>query len=196
MPTGFNRILLGVVFFGLCVGAAFGAGAAWGRTTAPKALAAATATTGAGARTGATGASGAVGASGTTGTNGTTGTTGGRGAFGASGAAGADATPGAGNGAGAAFARRPGTVAGVTGTVESVSGQTLTITPSGGATGGASSTPETVTLGSTAQVGTVTKGDTNSIKAGDSVLITGQRGSDGSLSATSVMVLPQGFLGQ
>ena len=195
MPTGFNRILLGVVFFGLCIGAAFGAGAAWGRTTAPKAPAQSASTAG---------LTGAAGTNGTRTGAGATGTTGGRGGFGTTGGVGSaatDATPGTGSGtgtgaAGGGFARRAGVVAGVTGTVESVSGQTLTITPSGaaGSTGGAAPTPETVTLGSTASVGTVTKGDASTLKAGDTVLVTGQRGTDGSLTATTVMVLPQGFL--
>ncbi|HET9014518.1 MAG TPA: hypothetical protein VFN57_02905 [Thermomicrobiaceae bacterium] len=192
MPTGFNRILLGVVFFGLCIGAAFGAGAAWGRHTAPRVAAAAGNSTASRTGTGGTfgtGATGGTGTFGATGSTGATGTTGGRGTFGASG------TPGAGAGAGLGFARRPGVVTGLTGTVETVSGQTLTITPSGGASG-ASTTPETVTLAGTASVGTVTRGNATTLKAGDTVLVTGQRDSGGGLTASSVMVVPKGFLGQ
>jgi hypothetical protein len=103
-------------------------------------------------------------------------------------------TPGAFSGTPGAFSGTPGPGGGfggrqITGTVQSVNGTTLSITAQGGA-------QLSVTLSDTTKFGNVNAGDKTALAAGGSVLIVGQRQADGSTTATSVLVLPAGFLGQ
>jgi hypothetical protein len=167
MKPNMTRLVAVVIAFGILVGGSFGAGTVYGRSTSSSP--AAQAPTGAGAfRT--PGAGGRGSFSGTPGA-----LSGTPGAFSFSG------TPGPGGGFGAGRQ--------ITGTVQSVNGNTLSITVQGG-------TQISVTLADTTKFGNVSAGDKTALAAGGSVLVVGQRQADGSTSATSVLVLPAGFLGQ
>ncbi len=77
----------------------------------------------------------------------------------------------------------------VTGTVASVSGQTLTLKTAAG-------TDVTVNLGPSAQIGKASTGDASSLAPGASVFVLGQRQQDGSVNGREVLVVPQDFMGQ
>jgi hypothetical protein len=77
----------------------------------------------------------------------------------------------------------------ITGTIQSINGNTLNVTTTGGI-------QMSVTLADTTKIGNVSTGDRTALAAGASILVVGSRQSDGTTSATSVLVLPAGFLGQ
>jgi hypothetical protein len=166
MQPNMTRLVAIVIALGIVVGGSFGAGTVYGRSTSSSPAAQASTNAGAFRTPGA----------------------GGRGGF--------SGTPGAFSGTPGAFSGTPGPGGGggfggrqITGTVQSVNGTTLSITTQGGA-------QLSVTLADTTKFGNVSVGDKTALAAGGSVLIVGQRQADGSTSATSVLVLPAGFLGQ
>jgi hypothetical protein len=108
----------------------------------------------------------------------------------AAGGAQARATAGAGDAAvgqqGSQGGRGGAANAPIVGTISSVEGKTLKITPPGGS-------EMTVNLGDSTQIGLVSASDSGALSQGATVLVVGQRGQDGTITPTSVIVLPQGF---
>ena len=159
MKSPFTRALLSVVVLGFCVGAAFAAGMAYQRATGPKATVATATTTTQGAAPRTPQTSGGVSPT----------------AAGVS----TGGTPAVG-----VAARGGGYTAG---TIQTVSGQALTVTTAAG-------TQMNVTLSETTRIGAATTGDVSALKAGTPVLISGPRDASGTLQAASVVTLPSGFL--
>ena len=75
----------------------------------------------------------------------------------------------------------------VTGTVSTVNGQQLTLTLANGQ-------QLTVALTADTHIGTVSQASQSALTSGAEVLVTGTRGSDGTLTASAVIVVPSGFL--
>lgn len=74
----------------------------------------------------------------------------------------------------------------VIGIVRSIEGQTLKLETLGG--------PETtITLSDSTPVGTVTTLDRSTLATGVTALVIGQRGADGNLTPTYILILPEGF---
>lgn len=96
---------------------------------------------------------------------------------------------GTGGGAQASGTPRAGAVlrGGLTGTVESVNGNTLTVNTAQG--------PLTATLSGTTTITKTSTGTPADLVAGVDVVVTGQRGADGSVQATTVTIVPAGFTG-
>jgi hypothetical protein len=169
MKADMTRLIAAVLVLGIAIGVSFGAGTVYGRGTAK--------------------ASTQPSSSGTAGT-------GGLGRFSGTPPAGFGGTPGPGGFSGtppAGFSGTPGPGGfggrQITGTIQSINGNTLNVTTTGGI-------QMSVTLADTTQIGNVSTGDRTALAAGASILVVGSRQSDGTTSATSVLVLPAGFLGQ
>lgn len=102
---------------------------------------------------------------------------------------------GGGQGAqGASFSGQAGSTGGaglrpVSGSVKAVNGQAVTITTAAG-------TDVTVNLSASSQIGKASASDATALAPGSSVIVLGQRQQDGSVSASEVLVMPQGFAGQ
>lgn len=92
---------------------------------------------------------------------------------------------GAGRGQGSGF---------VMGTVESVEGNTVVVTPQGGMPGQSSSQsgPIKVSVADDASITKTVDGSLEDVKEGTSVLVVGPRGADGVVVASSVQILPEG----
>ena len=168
MKFSFKKILLGVVIFGLCLGAAFGAGTIYGRhSKTPDAAAAGSTTFNRGAGANSNGSS----------TSTATST--------ASGASGTPQASGSTNGA-------PGFFGGFGGrpleaTVSAVNDADLQVTLSfGGATGN----PTSIAIDDQTTYATAKKGDRSAVTSGAHVYVTTSAATDGTLTATSVVVLP------
>ena len=168
MKPSFGKVLIGVVVFGLCLGAAFGAGTIYGRhSNTPNAAAAANTTfnRGTNGNTDRTATSTATTAAATT-----------------------SGTPQAGGSANnpagffGGFGARP-----LEGTVASVSDTALQVTLSAGGTSG---NPTSVTIDDQTTYATAMTGDKNVLTSGAHVYVTTTAATDGTLDADSVIVLP------
>lgn len=93
-------------------------------------------------------------------------------------------TSGSGGGFGG-FGGRPA----VTGTVQKVDGNTVTVTQSDG-------TQATVVLSDTTRITVTSQGSASDLKQGQTITVSGAKGSDGNYAATSVTVVPAGMLQQ
>jgi len=157
LKLNFTGLLILVIVVCAGVGGAFGAGVATGKASAPT-----TAQTQAGA---ASGVSGVAGTTGATGTAGPAGAAGGR--------------------AGGAGALAAGL--GVFGTVQSVTGNTLTVSEQSGTT-------VQVVISDTTTIRKTSEGARDDLKQGVEVLVTGQTGASGSMAASSIQIVPPGFV--
>lgn len=72
---------------------------------------------------------------------------------------------------------------GVVGTVDSVAGNAITVTTTQG-------TATKVTLNEKTPVQRTVAGSVSDLKAGDRVMVTGERGDDGNVTASAVQILP------
>lgn len=106
--------------------------------------------------------------------SGTAGTTGAAGASGAAGAFAAGTSGRAGAGGGATL-----------GTVQSVTGNTLTISSQSGGT-------VQVTLSDTTSIRKTVDGTKDDLKQGEEVVVSGQQGTGGGLTASSIQIVPAG----
>jgi hypothetical protein len=172
MRRSFGKILIGIVVFGLCLGAAFGAGTVYGRHSTTKSANAAAA--GSSALTGAAGTTrtGAA-ASSQTGTTSTAVSQGGT--TQASGPQG-----GTGFAFGGGFGSRP-----IQGIVASISAQQMQVTLAAGATASSTVALDAQTIYATAQTA-----DRSALKTGANIDVTTITASDGTISAQSVIVVP------
>lgn len=161
MRRSFGKLLIGIVVFGLCLGAAFGAGTVYGRHSTTNTASAAEIPS---ARTGTTAAPRATGTS-----------------VAAASAPSGTPTSGfrGGGGFGGAFGNRP-----LQGTVASISAQQLGISIG---TGG---TTTTLALNGQTIYATAQTAAQNALKSGDNVDVTTTTASDGTISAQSVIVVP------
>ena len=172
MRFSFGKILIGIVVFGLCLGAAFGAGTVYGRHSTTNSANAAAA-----------GSPSLTGAAGTTRTGNTTSNQTGTattvarqgGTTGASGPQG-----GAGFAFRGGFGNRP-----IQRTVASISAQQMDLTLAAGAT-----TSTTVSLDAQTIYATAQAADKSALKTGANINVTTITASDGTISAESVIVVP------
>jgi len=165
MRRSFGKILIGIVVFGLCLGAAFGAGTVYGRHSIKSAASAADNPS---SRTTATTASNATAVSTAAANSG-------------------DATPASGTRGrggfafGGGFGNRP-----IQGTVASISAQLLGVSIG---TNGATTT--TLALNAQTIYAIAQSAAQSALKSGDSVDVTTTTASDGTISAQSVIVVPK-----
>ncbi|WP_051914091.1 DUF5666 domain-containing protein [Thermorudis peleae] len=105
----------------------------------------------------------------------------------ASGTADAAGGTGSGSGSGRQGFGGGGFGGAISGTVSAVNGQQLTLTLANGQ-------QLTVALTADTHIGTVSQASQSALTSGAEVLVTGTRGSDGTLTASAVIVVPSGFL--
>jgi hypothetical protein len=161
MKVGFGPLLALALAAGLLAGIAFGGGVLYGRSNAPAAQAQTTSSSGGGAAAAGGGAGGAGGGGGAAARGSGTPGAGGRGGGG-----------GAGGGAGGGL---------VQGSITAINGNTLTVTTAGGTT-------QRVTLTGQTQVSAVTPASQSDLVPGSVVLVQGQAGSGGDITAGSITI--------
>jgi hypothetical protein len=158
MRNRFTPVLVVVIVLGLSIGAAFAAGSVYGRDMAAKNIQPVI------VGVGSTSGSGIAAASGTADAAGAVVAGTGRQGFGGGGFGGA-----------------------ISGTVNSVHDQQLTLALANGQ-------ELTVALTADTHIGTVSQASQNVLSSGTTVLVTGTRGSNGTVTASAVIVVPSGFL--
>jgi hypothetical protein len=167
---GFGSLLIGIVIVGIVIGVAFGGGVAVGKASGGKASATPAAVT----RTSATGAAGAPGGA-------AGGAAGGAGGFAGAGGGAGGAGRSAAGGAGGAQANVP-----ITGTVQGVTGNVITVSGTGGgATQFDTSASTRVSRTAPASLSDVQQGETVTV-------VPGPTDSSGHFSARAITIVPAG----